>query len=204
MILVDSTFLRKKAERGQRKEKHKIWWTRGGIQRLRLWILNLPLEIGRRGLPVHSVWRLGFVLFCTGSNGETSLRRIVARKLGQATERSSCWIWLKRDKKSWKPTHNTQRLITTVDPPSWELVYRARGRNPQWRIYSLGWGRRKWRSDTIFNLPKCRNGIKKSWFPKTVLGFWKGCYQQKRFSSPIQAVCWPFNSRREIHADILH
>ena len=43
-----------------------------------------------------------------GSNGETSLRRMVVRKLGQATERSSCWIWLKRDKSSWKPTPNTQ------------------------------------------------------------------------------------------------
>ena len=36
------------------------------------------------------------------------IRRTTVRKLGQAAERSSCWIWSKRSNSSWKPTPDAQ------------------------------------------------------------------------------------------------
>ena len=52
----------------------------------------------------------------------------------------------------------------------------------------------------VFNLPKCRNGRKKYLFANWV---YERVVTKKKeiFISNIQAVCWPFNSRREIHAD---
>ena len=45
-------------------------------------------------------------VFCTGSDRETQENG--SKKLGQATERSSCWIWLKRTNRSWNPIPDAQ------------------------------------------------------------------------------------------------
>ena len=127
------------------------------------------------------------------------IRRTTVRKLGQAAERSSCWIWSKRSNSNWKPTPGTQWLITSVDPHPESL--------PSKGSHDEGWPRLRTSGVT----QQHHNALMFSIYPSAVmeekvfvckLGLWKGCYpKKKRFSCPIQAVCWPFNSRREIHAD---
>ncbi|XP_063420791.1 uncharacterized protein LOC134706007 [Mytilus trossulus] len=64
---------------------------------------NFPVEVGCRGFPAQSVWRLFSAVGVTGRQ-----RRTAIQKLGQAAEKASCWIWMKRDSSSWKPTTNAQ------------------------------------------------------------------------------------------------
>ena len=64
---------------------------------------NFPVEVGCRGFPAQSVWRMFSAVGVTGQN-----RRAAIKKLGQAAEKASCWIWMKRDNSSWKPTTNAQ------------------------------------------------------------------------------------------------
>ncbi|XP_063435804.1 uncharacterized protein LOC134716731 [Mytilus trossulus] len=64
---------------------------------------NFPVEVGCRGFPAQSVWRLFSAVGVTGRQ-----RRTAIQKLCQAAEKASCWIWMKRDSSSWKPTTNAQ------------------------------------------------------------------------------------------------
>ena len=105
---------------------------------------------------------------------------MVVRKLGQATERSSCWIWLKRDKSSWKPTPNTQWLITTADPPpSWECTEQVV------KTHDEGWPRLRTSGVT----QQHHNALMFSIYPSVVMeeksiclktGFMKGLLPKKR------------------------
>lgn len=56
------------------------------------------VEVGCRGFPANSVWSL---LTKVGVRGQK--RKAAARRLGEAAERASCWLWHKREEFSWKP-----------------------------------------------------------------------------------------------------
>lgn len=60
------------------------------------WLMTV--EVGCRGFPAQSVWNL---LTKVGLRGH--LRKTAVRRLGEASERASCWLWHKREDKSWKP-----------------------------------------------------------------------------------------------------
>ena len=64
---------------------------------------SFPVEVGVRGFPAQSVWRMFSALGVTGRSRKTSVR-----KVAQAAERASCWVWTRRDASSWKPTTTTQ------------------------------------------------------------------------------------------------
>ncbi|KAH3792771.1 hypothetical protein DPMN_146270 [Dreissena polymorpha] len=58
---------------------------------------------GRRPrLPAKSLWRFFTALVLT----ERDRKRAVSR-LGDAAERASRWLWLRREKRSWQPSTNT-------------------------------------------------------------------------------------------------
>ena len=59
--------------------KERVWQT---------WLF--PVEVGCRGFPAQSVWT-------TLSSLGTAVKA-----LGQAAERASSWLWLKRDQENWK------------------------------------------------------------------------------------------------------
>jgi len=58
-----------------------------------------PVEIGARGFPSQSLWRM---LRDIGVRG--AQRKRAVGKLSQAAERASSWLWYKKDEKSWKPS----------------------------------------------------------------------------------------------------
>ena len=95
-------------------EECQIWWVdqEGKCKGWQTW--SFPVEVGCRGFPAQSVWRLFSALGVT-----RRCRRTAAQKMGQAAEQSSCWIWLKKNTSSWKPINDAQWLIITVEPPSW-------------------------------------------------------------------------------------
>jgi len=75
------------------------WETRTELQeqcRSRGWSTWLfPVEIGCRGFPAQSLWRmLGKLGIKAGDR-----KRAVGR-LGQAAEKASNWLWMKREEKS--------------------------------------------------------------------------------------------------------
>ena len=58
-----------------------------------------PVEIGCRGFPAQSLWRmLGKLGIKAGDR-----KRAVGR-LGQAAEKASNWLWMKTEEKSWSIT----------------------------------------------------------------------------------------------------
>ncbi|XP_078583820.1 uncharacterized protein LOC144866333 [Branchiostoma floridae x Branchiostoma japonicum] len=57
-----------------------------------------PVEIGCRGFPAASSWKLLKDLGLTGRE-----RKEATRLLGEAAEKASCWLWLKRDEQNWRP-----------------------------------------------------------------------------------------------------
>lgn len=57
-----------------------------------------PVEVGCRGFPAQSVWRMLTALGIAGRE-----RKTAARRLGEAAERASCWLWNRREDLSWKP-----------------------------------------------------------------------------------------------------
>jgi len=57
-----------------------------------------PVEVGCRGFPAQSVWRMLTALGMTGKE-----RKAAARRMGEAAERASCWLWSRREELSWKP-----------------------------------------------------------------------------------------------------
>ena len=64
----------------------------------RTWLL--PVEVGARGFPAQSLWKMFSTVGITG--GE---RKRAVRKLSLTAERASSWLWLKREEKSWKANH---------------------------------------------------------------------------------------------------
>ena len=67
--------------------------------RWRAW--NNPVEVGCRGFPPPS---LGKMLLDLGIVGQA--RKLAIKKASHAAERSSSWLWLKRNDSSWKPSTN--------------------------------------------------------------------------------------------------
>jgi hypothetical protein len=61
-----------------------------------------PVEIGARGFPGKSLWRLFSALGVTGNE-----RKKYVRKLERAAERASRWLWIKSEERSWKRTSDT-------------------------------------------------------------------------------------------------
>jgi len=59
------------------------------------WIF--PVEIGCRGFPSQSVWKM---LGSLGIKGKA--RTTAAHQLGKAAERTSCWLWLQRGTTTWQ------------------------------------------------------------------------------------------------------
>ncbi|RXN28661.1 reverse transcriptase [Labeo rohita] len=57
-----------------------------------------PVEVGCRGFPAQSVWRM---LTAIGVMGRE--RKMTVRRMGEAAERASCWLWSRREELSWKP-----------------------------------------------------------------------------------------------------
>ena len=60
------------------------------------WLMTV--EVGCRGFPAQSAWNL---MTRVGLRGH--LRKTAVRRLGEAAERASCWLWHKREDTSWKP-----------------------------------------------------------------------------------------------------
>ena len=61
------------------------------------WIF--PVEIGCRGFQSQSVWKM---LGALGIKGR--VRKTTARALGKTAERSSSWLWLRRNDPTWQPS----------------------------------------------------------------------------------------------------
>ena len=60
-----------------------------------------PVEVGARGFPAQSAWRL---LQRLGMSGRT--KRAAVRRLGETAERASCWLWSRRDEQTWGPANS--------------------------------------------------------------------------------------------------
>ena len=60
---------------------------------------NFPVEVGCRGFPAQS---LGRTFSALGIKGRE--KRSAIQKICKAAEKSSCWLWIKRES-SWKPTN---------------------------------------------------------------------------------------------------
>ena len=56
------------------------------------------VEVGCRGFPAQSLWGALRALGLTGQS-----RSAAVRKAAEAAERASCWLWLRREEKTWKP-----------------------------------------------------------------------------------------------------
>jgi hypothetical protein len=89
----EEAFERKKAKYTYLQEqcREKGW---------RVWLY--PVEIGTRGFPAQSLWRMFSALGIKGAD-----RKRAVGKLSLAAERASSWLWMKREERSWKPTTNT-------------------------------------------------------------------------------------------------
>lgn len=57
-----------------------------------------PVEVGCRGFPAQSVWKLLTAVGVIGSERNKGVQR-----LGEAAERASCWIWNRWEEMSWQP-----------------------------------------------------------------------------------------------------
>lgn len=57
-----------------------------------------PVEVGCRGFPAQSVWKTLTALGLAGRE-----RKVAIRRLGEAAERASCWLWSRREELSWGP-----------------------------------------------------------------------------------------------------
>ena len=60
---------------------------------------NFPVEVGCRGFPSQSVWRMFGALGIRGN-----ARKAAVQALAKASERASSWLWIQRSKLEWKPT----------------------------------------------------------------------------------------------------
>ena len=68
-----------------------------------------PVEVGCRGFPAQSVWNTLTALGISGRERKTAVRR-----LGEAAERASCWLWNRREELSWGPGEDGQCLAITA------------------------------------------------------------------------------------------
>ena len=57
-----------------------------------------PVDVGCRGFPAQSVWKLFHRLGMCGR-----ARKAAVRRLSEAAERASCWLWHSREDLCWKP-----------------------------------------------------------------------------------------------------
>ncbi|XP_026059304.1 uncharacterized protein LOC113043970 [Carassius auratus] len=57
-----------------------------------------PIEVRCRGFPAQSVWKTLTALGIAGRE-----RKAAVRRLGEATERASGWLWSRREELSWGP-----------------------------------------------------------------------------------------------------
>ncbi|CAC5364749.1 unnamed protein product [Mytilus coruscus] len=80
----------------RKKEKYTELMTTCRERGWKAWLF--PVEVGCRGFPAQSVWRM---LQAMGIVGKA--RKTAVRQLGEAAECSSCWLW-HRDDLSWKPS----------------------------------------------------------------------------------------------------
>jgi len=62
---------------------------------------NYPVEVGCRGFPAPS---LGNMFQDVGIVGQA--RKLAIKKALQSAEKSSSWLWLRRNASSWKPSFN--------------------------------------------------------------------------------------------------
>ncbi|XP_052236077.1 uncharacterized protein LOC127847893 [Dreissena polymorpha] len=62
---------------------------------------NYPIEVGCRGFPAPS---LGKMFQDMGIDGQAT--KLAIKKVSQAAEKSSSWLWLRRNASSWKPSTN--------------------------------------------------------------------------------------------------
>ncbi|CAC5422198.1 unnamed protein product [Mytilus coruscus] len=81
----------------RKKEKYTELMTTCRERGWKAWLFQV--DVGCRGFPAQSVWRM---LQAMGIVGKA--RKTVVRQLGEAAERSSCWLWHRRDYLSWKPS----------------------------------------------------------------------------------------------------
>ncbi|XP_052777991.1 uncharacterized protein LOC128215335 [Mya arenaria] len=58
-----------------------------------------PVEVGCRGFPIQSVWKM---LGAVGIKGR--VRKTAIHALRRAAERASSWLWLRRSEPTLKPT----------------------------------------------------------------------------------------------------
>ena len=61
-----------------------------------------PVEVGCRGFPAQSVWK---ALGALGMKGMT--RKSSVQALSRTAERASSWLWLRRNKATWKPAQTS-------------------------------------------------------------------------------------------------
>ncbi|XP_060584269.1 uncharacterized protein LOC132740392 [Ruditapes philippinarum] len=89
----EEAYERKKAKNTKLLEqcRHRCW---------RTWLF--PIEVGARGFCAQSVCRLMTAVGTTGRD----MRRAI-QKLGQAAERASSWLWLRREETSWMRSTST-------------------------------------------------------------------------------------------------
>ena len=89
----EEAYERKKAKYSDLQEqcKQKGW---------RVWLF--PVEIGARGFPAQSLWKMFSALGIKGAD-----RKRAVGTLSLAAERASSWLWMKREERSWKPTTNS-------------------------------------------------------------------------------------------------
>ena len=58
------------------------------------WVM--PVEMGCRGFPASSMWRALQMVGLTGQRRRRAMQNMI-----QATEKASCWLWMRRDEKAW-------------------------------------------------------------------------------------------------------
>ena len=91
---MDAAFERKKDKYHDLEEdvKHKGWTAR-----------TFPVEIGTRGFSGQSLHRLLSSFAVLGRDRCTAVRR-----LSEAAEKASCWLWFRREQREWKPSSDGQ------------------------------------------------------------------------------------------------
>ena len=85
----------RKMPRSIQKEKRGDELIARDMSRKRLF----PVEVGCRGFPAQSVWRM-FQALCVPVG---KLRKTSVRRLGEETEKASRWLWNHRQEQMWKP-----------------------------------------------------------------------------------------------------
>ncbi|XP_033747101.1 uncharacterized protein LOC117332324 [Pecten maximus] len=66
-----------------------------------VWVM--PVEMGCRGFPAQSMWRMFAAVGIRGKD-----RRAAVQRLATTAEKSSSWLWWRREDKSWKPSIDGQ------------------------------------------------------------------------------------------------